>query len=850
MEKAHFRRESGISHIANAITAKTRRTQRKALSVLKSVFLNFHFSFFALFASLRLKGFFPKRSLIFVLLLSVGCARQVTVTRQAAVDYAQFVLREAPPEVDLTALKGKRIVIDPGHGGSFAGAIGPNNLREADVNLGVGLYLWGMLSQAGAEAILTRADDSNVYQGVDFDLKKDLQARAEFARAHNADLFVSLHHNADVLPGAKRNSLETYFKMKDFGPSLDVAQRIHKQLALSLKQPDNAVLPGNYHVLREFNGPAVLGEPSYISHIDNAFRLGLAQIQRLEAQAYFFGIAEYFSKGIPRVEEIQPVGTVSNDARPLITAQVAADRGTPIDPGSVEMLLDGAPVAAVFDQAGSEIRHLPARRLANGRHVVEVSLRNLEGNASERAQHEFDVAMPPAFILFDADFQAVSPHSRKPLRLTAKIFDADAMPVADGGAVEFKASEGIITPAIAYTEGGEAVAYLTPAGSGNVRTITASAKTGWLSHDLNIFARYEASEFFTLAVADALSEAPVAQALVSAEGRALGYTDRSGYFAASVSELQGMPITVSAPGYIQETVEFPYISLQQQIQLRPIADGALFDKKVALDPQFGGEEKGETGPTGVRASDLNLRVARYLADFLSASGAEVVLTRESDLTVTPLRRVEIAERFGANMFISIGHEGARSLSADESPARDAAAIVSRVMHYPNSADGKSLAGVLAESIGEGGIAGRALVEPASDFVLTHTSSPAVIVSLPGPSAAAVEETQRDPETARREAYALYCGILKNVGLTNEGTGRLTVRLDGESILRALLTLDGALTIGCSGGGEFTFKSLTPGEHRIEVFANGDVSRHDAVLIKPGEITVLEVAPSPSSVSNL
>ena len=53
--------------------------------------------------------------------------------------------------LDFASLNGRRIVIDPGHGGVFRGARGVGGLDEADVNLGVALYLWGLLEEAGAE---------------------------------------------------------------------------------------------------------------------------------------------------------------------------------------------------------------------------------------------------------------------------------------------------------------------------------------------------------------------------------------------------------------------------------------------------------------------------------------------------------------------------------------------------------------------------------------------------------------------------------------------------------------------------------------------------------------------------
>ena len=446
--------------------------------------------------------------------LLAGCATRTQPTLEASLDYGQFILRQLPPEIDPDALKGKRIVIDPGHGGVFPGAVGSNNLREADVNLGVGLYLWGMLAQAGAEAHLTRAGDHNVYRGNDLDLKKDLQARAELAREREADLFVSLHHNADVLPGKKKNSLETYFKMSDPGPSLDAAGAIHRQLALSLKQADNVILPGNFHVLRENPATAVLGEPSYMSHERNAFRLGLAPMQRIEAQAYFLGIAEYFSKGVPKIEEIQPRETVTGNPRPLITARVAADRGVAIDPASITMLIDGKPVNPQFDRAESQITYLPKERLGNGRHLVSISLRNVNGNAARPKKDEIAVDMPPAYVLLDSNFSTLRTGSQIPIRLRARVFDVDLMPVADGTPVEFRASEGIVSPSLSPTQNGEAVAYFVPDKGEAPAEVTVSATTSGLTHSLKLELTEDAPEFVALNVVDAESGLPVDYALV------------------------------------------------------------------------------------------------------------------------------------------------------------------------------------------------------------------------------------------------------------------------------------------------------------------------------------------------
>ncbi len=791
-------------------------------------------------SSLRRRPVFLAAFVIAACMAITACAGSPRLTPEASLDYARFALRDLPPEIDLGALEGKRIVIDPGHGGEFPGAVGPNNLREADVNLGVGLYLWGMLSRAGAEAHLTRATDSVVYEGDDLDLKKDLQARAEIAKKLEADLFVSLHHNADVLPDKKKNSLETYFKMSDAGPSLDIARSIHRHLAISLEQDDNVILPGNFHVLRENPVTAVLGEPSYISHARNAFRLGLAPMQRVEAQAYFLGIAEYFSKGVPKIEGVSPVGAVRDNARPLITAHVGADRGVEIDPASITMLIDEKAVRPDYDRASSDIRYLPPRRLSNGRHRVRISVRNLNGNASRPIESEFEIAMPPAYVLLDSNFREVRNGNAAPIRLRARMFDADLMPVADGASVKFRASEGLISPNPSLTRNGEAVAYLVPdKGGAGPREISVSAAISGRTHTMKVKVSEDAPEFVAAKVVDAGSGLSVENALISIEGKPLGHSDLSGYFAIERDELGSVAIKFSRRGYEPRMLDTLGTCGIQTVRMRPVAGGVLFDRRFVLDPRLGGEEKGATGPTGVRASDLNLSVANYLARFLEASGARVVLTRTSDETVSALRRVEVEERFDAEWFISIGHGD--SITGDGEPEAVAQAGVT---HYPTSKAGKRLAASIAKSIESRKIAESVALAKDTEFVLTHTGSPAVIVQGPSPATAEMEQMLRHPAAARNEAYAIYCGILENLGLGDDETGRISVRVvddDGNVFQNAALVLDGAFNMGTAPGGEFTFSKIVPGDHSLEVYAGRLPLWDGYVCVGPGGETSVVVS---------
>jgi N-acetylmuramoyl-L-alanine amidase len=78
---------------------------------------------------------------------------------------------------------------------------------------------------------------------------------------------------------------------------------------------------------------------------------------------------------------------------------------------------------------------------------------------------------------------------------------------------------------------------------------------------------------------------------------------------------------------------------------------------IAVDPGHGGEEFGAVSPLGMLEKDVNLRWANALASQLRRSGAEVLLTRDSDVTVSLQQRIERAEAAEAQIFISLHNNG-------------------------------------------------------------------------------------------------------------------------------------------------------------------------------------------------
>lgn len=92
------------------------------------------------------------------------------------------------------------IVLDPGHGGSESGAIGPSGAEEKEITLLLARALKSRLERRlPVRVILTRSEDADL----------PLDTRTALANQNKGDLFISLHLNSERGRGAR--GAETYF---------------------------------------------------------------------------------------------------------------------------------------------------------------------------------------------------------------------------------------------------------------------------------------------------------------------------------------------------------------------------------------------------------------------------------------------------------------------------------------------------------------------------------------------------------------------------------------------------------------------------------------------------------------
>lgn len=315
-----------------------------------------------------------------------GCGSKRSIPRTAD-DVPGY--HKAPPDlvgVDTSPLRDRRILIDPGHGGYFRGAVGDGGLTEAEVNLGVALYLQGLLQWAGAEVHLTRTVDTDFLSPADSSLAGDLAARVALADSLMPDVFLSIHHNSTASRDPDINETQTYYPIGREGADRDLARAIHRRLVRALEIEPAKILPGGFHVLRNAPVPAVLGEPAMISNPVIEGRLSLARSLELEAHAYFLGLRDYFAAGTPTWVTDWP-DTLEADA-PAAMATWRFDPGgavaPPLDPSTVQVTVDDRPVAHELLPGADGV--VVAAGLDDGR-TWRITGRNLAGRATAERRH-------------------------------------------------------------------------------------------------------------------------------------------------------------------------------------------------------------------------------------------------------------------------------------------------------------------------------------------------------------------------------------------------------------------------------------------------------------------------------
>lgn len=179
---------------------------------------------------------------------------------------------------------GRRIVIDPGHGGNDWGSTECPGLYEKDANLDITRRLQTLLRDNGADVLMTRIDDTD----------KSNNDRYTAANQFSGEVLVSVHLNGST-NHTKNGTLGLYGKRNK---DLEFTKILHKRMATEVGVPDLGITNFASGVLLKSNMPATIAETVFISNTKecNLLKDGTGNRQQHIAQSLSNGISDWFAR--------------------------------------------------------------------------------------------------------------------------------------------------------------------------------------------------------------------------------------------------------------------------------------------------------------------------------------------------------------------------------------------------------------------------------------------------------------------------------------------------------------------------------------------------------------------------
>ncbi|WIY04450.1 N-acetylmuramoyl-L-alanine amidase [Amycolatopsis mongoliensis] len=203
----------------------------------------------------------------------------------------QEQVRQAGPR-----LRGKRIVIDPGHGGDDLGVVA-GGLREADIAWDLARRLEGRMKATGMEALISRGPNHS---------PTELE-RARFANDAGADLFLSLH--SDKNPSPRAQGVASFHFGTGNGTTSTVGELlagfIQREVAARTGMLDCRTHYKSWDIFTRTRCPAVRVEIGYLTNPDDARKLGDPAFRDIVAEGILIAVKRLYLLG----EGDQPTGT-------------------------------------------------------------------------------------------------------------------------------------------------------------------------------------------------------------------------------------------------------------------------------------------------------------------------------------------------------------------------------------------------------------------------------------------------------------------------------------------------------------------------------------------------------------
>lgn len=205
--------------------------------------------------------------------------------------------KEITTETVALPVTNRVIVIDAGHGTPDEGAESNNGVTEAEINLRIALKLQNLLEQSGAKVILTRSNETAIYDIDKRTLREkkvsDIHNRVKIGNESSADIFVSIHLNK--IPQNQYWGWQCFYNQNE--KSKILAENLQNNLNEAIQKENKriAMKLDTVYIMKNVEIPISIVECGFLSNEEEEKRLQEDDYQNRLAWGIYNGIMDYFN---------------------------------------------------------------------------------------------------------------------------------------------------------------------------------------------------------------------------------------------------------------------------------------------------------------------------------------------------------------------------------------------------------------------------------------------------------------------------------------------------------------------------------------------------------------------------
>ena len=192
------------------------------------------------------------------------------------------------------------LIIDPGHGGDDGGAVSPDGIQEADVNLSIALKLHALAELNGISTVMTRSTREISYpsdaQTIASRKVADQKQRVALINDTPNAVLISIHQNQYPTP-QPHGSQVLYAETAD---SAAFGETLHERL-VTLLDPENrrvaAPISDDIYLMKNISCPGVLVECGFLSNAEECRRLQTDSYQISFSMILLSSYLQFFQNG-------------------------------------------------------------------------------------------------------------------------------------------------------------------------------------------------------------------------------------------------------------------------------------------------------------------------------------------------------------------------------------------------------------------------------------------------------------------------------------------------------------------------------------------------------------------------